>query len=101
MSEDYTFLRNDQLKIMQDELEKQKAYIDFLQDTINTLDYQLAKYKLAFQMFTYFKCKRACKSYCADGYTSKGWYMTHLRRWWIKKAERRLEEKMQKAREEK
>ena len=43
MSEDYTFLRNDQLKIMEDTLKSYKTHIDFLQDTIATLDYKLDK----------------------------------------------------------
>lgn len=61
MSEDYTFLRNDQLKNMQDELESARAHIAILQDTINTLDYQLEVYKLAYTKYIASKLRWSSK----------------------------------------
>lgn len=84
MSEDYTFLRNDQLKIMQDTLEKQKAHIDSLQDTIDTLEYQLEVYKLAYAKYIDHKLRKPSK-----------WMRDIIGGSWLRMAKREL----QKARE--
>lgn len=91
MSEDYTFLRNDQLKIMEDELESGRAYIKFLQDTVDTLDYELSVYKNALDILSI----RTNVIDRTNGHVwgDVVWSSKHWKEWAIKSAKESMEVK--------
>lgn len=79
---------------VKDELVKQKAHIDFLQDTIATLDYKLEVYKIALD-------KLSLRTSVLDRTASEScvWSSKQWKEWVIESAKESMEE-LQKVREE-
>lgn len=67
MSEDYTFLSNEQIKLMEDTLSSCRAYKAFLQCQIDTLEYELSVHKKALKLMARLLCDfEYCGEFSSD-----------------------------------